>query len=169
MTIATPRLTLRRFAGSDLSAVAALLADPEVMRFSDAGPLSAAQAKAWLAARCVDGGILGTWAVAAKGEAALGYVSLTQNRLRTGPGEVELGIRLRRAAWGQGLAAEAAGAVCARAAQAPDLKRVLAIVDPGNAPSVRLVTRLGFHQAGEFWGPDYDHADHVYAKDLVRP
>ncbi len=130
------------------------------MRFSDTGPLGRDGQSRWLAASIASrrgpGG--GCRAILWRG-AVVGYVRLGDAAARTGAGDVELGLRLVRAAQGQGLAHEAARAVMA---QAPG--RVVAVVDPGNTPSVRLLHRLGLQYAREISFPGYDHPDHLYVQ-----
>lgn len=46
--ITTPRLTLRRFEDDDLGQLIGVLGDPEVMKFSDHGPLDRAACGDWL-------------------------------------------------------------------------------------------------------------------------
>jgi RimJ/RimL family protein N-acetyltransferase len=69
-------------------------------------------------------------------------------------GEVEIGYALVPAAHGNGLAAEATGLLVAWARTQPAVRRVAARVDPSNAPSRRLLERLGFVRDGERGGLD---------------
>ena len=67
--------------------------------------------------------------------------------------DVEVGWRLREDAWGQGYAAEAARACLEWAWANLDVSRVVAITTPANAPSWRLMERLGMVRR-----PDLDFA-----------
>ena len=58
--------------------------------------------------------------------------------------EPDIGFAFLPAYWSQGYAIEAAAAVCDYARDALDLPRLLAIVSPSNASSIRLLERLGF-------------------------
>lgn len=58
--------------------------------------------------------------------------------------EPDLGFSLLPAYWSQGYAHEAASAVMRHARETLGLGRVLAIVSPGNEPSLRLLAKLGF-------------------------
>lgn len=62
--------------------------------------------------------------------------------------QIELGYRLRRSVWGQGLATEAATAALAhahasRASGGLGLSRVVAVVDPDNTSSRRVLEKIG--------------------------
>ena len=59
-------------------------------------------------------------------------------------GDQELGYSLVPAARGQGLGTEAVGALCAVLDRQEGVRRLTAEVRPGNEPSLRLLTRLGF-------------------------
>ena len=69
-------------------------------------------------------------------------------------GEVEIGYALVPAARGNGLAAEATGLLVEWARSQPGVVSVAARVDPSNAPSRRLLERLGFARDGERGGLD---------------
>jgi len=58
--------------------------------------------------------------------------------------EPDIGFAFLPAYWSQGYALEAATAVCDYARDALDLPRLLAIVSPSNASSIRLLERLDF-------------------------
>jgi ribosomal-protein-alanine N-acetyltransferase len=61
----------------------------------------------------------------------------------------ELGFHFRRAYWGRGIAAEAAGAVIRYAFESLGLKALFAGHHPENAASRRVLEKLGFKYAGE--------------------
>jgi len=62
---------------------------------------------------------------------------------------VELGYTLGRAWWDRGYATEAASA-CVDAAFGPlELDEVIALVEPANVASIRVLDKLGFRRAGE--------------------
>jgi RimJ/RimL family protein N-acetyltransferase len=64
-------------------------------------------------------------------------------------GELEVGYALVPAARGMGLAGEAVGLLITWALRQPGVHTITARVDPGNAASERLLTRLGFARDGE--------------------
>src|SRR5690348_9989997 len=104
----TERLVLRGFALDDLDALAAIYADPEIMRYIKGGVRSYAQASASLKSITREWDLrgYGLWAVTHRDTSTLlgtcGFVA-----------RAELGYILGRAAWGKGYATEAAGA-CVR-------------------------------------------------------
>lgn len=66
----------------------------------------------------------------------------------------ELGVHLRPAFWGQGYAAEAAGAVIRYAFEVIGADRIFAGHHPQNEASRKLLSRLGFVSIGdEFYAP----------------
>jgi RimJ/RimL family protein N-acetyltransferase len=68
----------------------------------------------------------------------------------SGPGvllAVEVGWRLAPAWWGRGLATETARAAVAHAFGPLGLPRVVSIVDPGNAASLGIVSKLDMRAA----------------------
>ncbi|MEJ7891144.1 MAG: GNAT family N-acetyltransferase [Solirubrobacteraceae bacterium] len=128
---------------------AELCADPEVMRFLG-GPQSPAAAQE-TARRIEDHWTtfgFGLWAVM-NGDACVGFTGACHPGPAWDPdfsGEVEVGWRLARAAWGRGLAvAGARAAVDAVAAEEP-LLRVIAFVDPRNTRSLAVTVRLGMRR-----------------------
>jgi RimJ/RimL family protein N-acetyltransferase len=141
----TERLLLRGWRDEDLEPFVALCADPRVMRWVGRGrPQDRAQAEASLQA-IRDHWVLhgfGLWVAQerATGELA-GFVGLA--RLNDRSGGVEIGWRLRRESWGRGLATE--GALVARdhAFGELGLTRVVALVHPENAASIRVAEKLG--------------------------
>ena len=62
--------------------------------------------------------------------------------------EIEIGWRLRREAWGQGLATEAARPVLRHAFATLRLPEVVAEIDPANAASLRIAEKLGMRLRG---------------------
>lgn len=60
----------------------------------------------------------------------------------------EIGYIVHPDYWGRGLVTEALTAVIDHVMAARDIATVTADVDPANAASIRLLTRLGFQQTG---------------------
>jgi RimJ/RimL family protein N-acetyltransferase len=171
--VRTDRLLLRRWRPDDADPFAALNADPEVMRFIGGGrSLARAESDALLRRfqeEWRERGF-GLWAVeeeAAPG-ALLGFCGLTVPMfLPEVLPAVEVGWRLARPAWGRGIATEAARAALSWAWEHLDVSEVLAIVDPGNARSLRVCDKLGMEPR-----PDRVHggADRrVHVRAAVRP
>jgi RimJ/RimL family protein N-acetyltransferase len=63
-------------------------------------------------------------------------------------GEVDLGYRLLRSVWGQGLATEASRAIVQYGFERLLLERILGLVDPANVASVRVLEKLGMTHSG---------------------
>lgn len=168
--IETLRLYLRAWQSSDLRWVQAILGDPEVMAFSDRGVLGEREQAEWLqraATTAPRGGLPGNLAIERKDDGqVIGYVSLTCDPKRIGPGEAEIGFRLAKEAWNRGFATEAAGAMLDAATAHDGTDRIVAIVDPNNRRSVHVVQKLGMTVAGDILFDGYDYPDHVYARQI---
>lgn len=91
---------------------------------------------------------LGYWTLRRREEASdfLGWVLLIPINGQ-GP-EVEIGWRLRRAAWGQGYASEAAAAVLRHGLGGLGLPEVVADIDPANLGSIRVAEKIGLRRRG---------------------
>ena len=72
-------------------------------------------------------------------------------------GELEVGWRLREDAWGQGYAREAAAAALDHGFTELEAERIIALTVSGNAPSRRLMERLGMVRRPDldYSGPDW--------------
>jgi RimJ/RimL family protein N-acetyltransferase len=112
----TQRLVLRRFIMADADNLVSLDADPDVMRFVTGGvPTSRDEIQnevlpAFLSHYQRYEGF-GFWAAAEKATGEfLGWFHF-RPRPDTAPGEVELGYRLRKSAWGKGHATEGSRAL----------------------------------------------------------
>jgi ribosomal-protein-alanine N-acetyltransferase len=79
-----------------------------------------------------------------------------------GQPEIEIGYRFARSAWGQGYATEAALAVRDYAFTTLGIKRLIAMVDPSNVASIRVVEKTGMHYEKDVMFEGYSHPDHVY-------
>ena len=133
-------LTVRRFREGDLPALAALLADPEVMRWLEP-PFDRARAAEFLRVAGLSEPPL-IYAAEEDG-AFLGYVIFH----RCGEEDaVELGWVLRRSAWGRGYA----GRLTALLLSAAKGKYAQAVIEcaPGQRASVRVAEKLGFREEG---------------------
>ena len=145
----TPRLILRPFAPGDAELVHAIYSDPVVMRYVATGPLPdvtmttrllhdyMTHQRAWG---------YSFWAVV---ERASGSLIGDAGLYRTPIGEVELGYTLGAAWWGRGYATEAAGAWLSAAVSQLGLPEVVALAEPANAASLRVLEKLGMTRDGE--------------------
>jgi RimJ/RimL family protein N-acetyltransferase len=149
-TVQTERLLLRRWRADDAAPLAALNADPEVMRFIGRGAVLGRGLSDDLLHRFErewrERGF-GLWAVeelSAPG-ALIGFCGLTVPMfLPDVLPAVEVGWRLARGAWGRGLATEAARAALAFGfGPEHEMGEIVAVVDPDNVRSLRVAEKLG--------------------------
>jgi ribosomal-protein-alanine N-acetyltransferase len=144
LPIVTERLLIREFTPEDIESLAALYADPEVMRYISYGVLDDAGLERVLEkyARVEEEHGFTFWAIIDRttgrflGDVGFGIYDAT--------GEPELGYSLARDAWGHGYAAEAAAACLAHL----DAPRVVALVDAENEASLRVAERIGMERQG---------------------
>jgi RimJ/RimL family protein N-acetyltransferase len=147
--ITTERLIIRPFAVADFDAIHEVWSDPAVMGAIPSPAYDREQSWARLLGKLRHQALHGfsKWAVTEKaGGMVIGECGV--HYLEDGP-DIELGYKLARAFWGQGLAAEAAQA-CLNWALAKRPERVVAIVDPANARSARILTKIGMMRDGTF-------------------
>lgn len=161
--LTTDRLVLRPRSRDDLDAMAAMDADPEVARFLGGVPdavLHRAELETWIDDPDDTSG-MGGWTVRPRDEPGryLGWIILYP--LDGWEGDVEIGWRFVRDAWGHGYATEAARAVMEHAFTGTGLDHVIAILDPGNDRSRRVCEKLGMTTAGMRRAYDTDCALYV--------
>ncbi len=145
MRAETERLILRPWEERDLDPFWALNADPEVMRYFPA-LYTRDETEAYMArvTAAAEGG-LGFQAVEEKATGDLvGVVGMAEIRpeFPSAPG-VEVGWRLAKHHWGKGYAQEAARAWLAYGFGTLALPEIVAFTFVGNAPSRRVMERLG--------------------------
>lgn len=147
MILTTQNLIIRKFTNEDLDDFSALMAIPEVMRFSTTGPLSKEQAKEYLQNKIIkhyEKGF-GLWAVTLKENRQLvGFAGLS-HQMVDGQEEVEYGYRLNPAYWGKGYATEAGFAICKFGFDTLKVPYLVSIIDPNNQRSLNVAGRLGLH------------------------
>jgi RimJ/RimL family protein N-acetyltransferase len=147
--VRTPRLLLRRWAPADSGPLAAINADPEVMRHIAAGaPLTRAQSDGLLArfelGWATQG--YGLWAVEEQASPGrlVGFCGLAvPTFLPTVLPAVEVGWRLARHAWGRGIATEATRTALDHGFGRCGMAEIISIIDPGNRRSLRVAEKLG--------------------------
>jgi RimJ/RimL family protein N-acetyltransferase len=142
--VETARLVLRAWEPSDLPAFAALNADPGVMELLG-GPLSHEQTAGFLTRIETSWSSRGYGLYAAELRATrafAGFIGLANHRALAD--EVEIGWRLARSAWGQGLATEGALAVRDLAYSRLGLRQLVSITTSENVRSIRVMEKLGF-------------------------
>jgi ribosomal-protein-alanine N-acetyltransferase len=141
----TDRLVLREFEPDDAAFVVRLLNDPGWLRFiGDRQVRDEAAARDWIERRLVTAYRqhgFGLWAMQRRADGALaGMCGLVR---RDGLPEIDLGYALLPAFRGKGLVREAGAACLVHAALALGKRRVLAITDPDNERSIRVLAALG--------------------------
>lgn len=149
-TIETERLRLRTFRVEDAEAHWRMLADPRVMTFLHDDPLG--REDAWRRLVTAPGlWVLfgyGYWAVERREDGRfIGQVGFGQFRRDMRPsleGLPEMGWMLASDAHGQGYAGEAVAAALDWADEALPGTQIVAIIEEGNAASIRLAERAGF-------------------------
>ena len=142
------RLRLAPRVLADLPANLEMDLDAEVTRYVG-GPVEDAVAhtahlRSRITAACPPG--LGCWSLREKQEAApfLGWVVLApHDRV---PGEIEIGWRLRRAAWGRGFATEAAQRLLDHGFAELGLEEIVADIHPENRASIRVAEKIGLRR-----------------------
>lgn len=149
-TLEGERVRLRPFRTADRDALFAIYSDAQVMRYWGFPPWTElAQAEAhiasvlaitepvpsfsWVLARASDDTLAGTTTL----------FGIRRDQLRA-----ELGYCLAPAEHGKGIASEAVRLALGFAFGTLGLERIEADVDPRNAPSCRLLERLGFQREG---------------------
>jgi RimJ/RimL family protein N-acetyltransferase len=142
----TERLLLRRWRAADRDPFAAINGDPAVMEHFPA-TLSRTESDVLIARMedCLETNGYGLWAVELPGvEPLVGFVGLTPVDIDVAfAPAVEIGWRLARGWWGQGIATEAAGAVVAFAFQQLRLPGLVSYTAAVNTRSRRVMERLG--------------------------
>ena len=143
MELITARLALRPASPEHVDLHVELDADPEVMRY-----ISGGRASTRLEIEQIVRGVRGTRWTATLLDSGLfvGWFSLRSS----GPGEFDLGYRLRRAMWGQGLATEGTRALVDHAFTARDAARVWAQTMMVNARSRAVMERCGLRYLRTF-------------------
>lgn len=153
-------LLLRRWRPADTAPFAALNADPAVMEFFPRPrPAAESAAEAAICDRRFVADGFGPWALERDGR-FVGFVGAFRiMRAMPFPGgerigaTIELGWRLARDAWSQGLATRAARLTLADLAGRCGIRAVVAYAASGNRRSQAVMERLGMVRAGTFAHP----------------
>lgn len=153
LTIETERLHLVRIGLEHLDALVELDSDPEVMRYINGGePTSRQTYVDELLPRMMAYGDRPFGFLAAyEGDRFVGWFHLRPSV--ADDAILELGYRLRRDAWGRGLATEGGRALVRYAFEELDQPAVDACADPRNAGSIRVMVKCGMRPVGTFVHP----------------
>ncbi|WP_411281691.1 GNAT family N-acetyltransferase [Gemmatimonas sp.] len=148
--ITTERLTLDRFTLDDAAFIIELLTDPDWLRYiGDRGVRTVDDARGYLkhgpmASYTAHG--FGLYRVVLRDAGVpIGMCGLLR---RESLPDVDLGFAFLPAHRARGFAVEAASATLAYARESLGLNRILAIVSPGNAGSIRVLQKLGMTPDG---------------------
>jgi RimJ/RimL family protein N-acetyltransferase len=165
--LTTSRLRLEPFTEGHLAGLNKMNSDPEVMRYLSSGrPETLEETRAIIervAKRWKEIGY-SWWALIERETEELIGAGAVQNLRRESTSvpelacPLEIGWRLRRDRWGQGLATEAARAMGDFAFGELKARELLAVCDPANTASANVMKRLGMQELGiQRW----------YGKDLL--
>ncbi len=174
--LTTERLILRQFTEDDAEHLRALDSDPEVMRYIS--PFAAPDVEACRAR--IRSRFLpfyaqypsyGFWAVVEKASGDfLGWIHLKpaldypfHKEASYQPGDVDLGYRLIRTAWGKGYATEGSRVLVRKALMELDALQVVAVALIGNVASTRVMEKVGLRRIGTFAIPGYEMPAVKYA------
>jgi len=142
--IETERLRLRMLRDSDLDDLAALFADPDVMRYVGTGqPIDRSEAQKALTSIVVHWNRhgFGRWAIEDKNAREfIGY-----GGLRSLFGTPEVVYHFARQHWGKGLATEMALASLNFGFNVKGFDRIVAIAKPANTASIHVMEKIGMH------------------------
>lgn len=149
--IVTERLVLRAHGPDDFEATAALWGDPETVRGIGGRAFSREECW-WRLLRYL--GMwpalgFGYWCLEERGSGAcvgdVGFADFKRDMEPGFDGAPEGGWVLAPSVHGKGYATEAMAAACAWLdAERPDLAPAVCMIDPDNAPSIRVAEKLGF-------------------------
>lgn len=144
-TLETERLRLRSLGGSDLDDYAALYGDPEVLRYLGCGPEPWDRGRCWRHMAFLKGhwqlAGAGIWAVEHRETGA--FLGLIGFAAPEGWPGFELAWTLARRWWGHGYATEGARAALDHAFTTLEKDRVISLIHPDNAASIRVAERIG--------------------------
>ena len=149
LSLETPRLLLRQFEERDVDALAAMYADPGMMQFLGTGS-TFSRDETWRAIS----GMLGHWVMRGYGmwaveERETGFMVGRVGFINPAgwPG-FELGWVIDRKRWGRGYAPEAAAVALTYAKDVLRQQRVISLIRPGNAASIRVAEKIGERREG---------------------
>lgn len=149
----TDRLQLVEVEAEHIDLFVALDSDPEVMRFISGGEPNSRERyeqelmPRMMAYRTKPYGFL----TAFERGRFVGWFHLRPSV--ADPTILEVGYRLRRPAWGRGLATEGSRALVRYAFEQLEMPAVDACADPRNEASIRVMIKCGMHRVGTFIHP----------------
>jgi [ribosomal protein S5]-alanine N-acetyltransferase len=166
--VETPRIILGLFDRNDLDALAPILADPQVMRFSLSGPKTKEQTQSTIERILLsyEKQGWGLYSIFHKFDQKLiGYCGFFSQQIDEQP-EIEIGYRLAPAYWGKGFGTEAAKATRDYAFNQLGLTRLISIIEPENDRSIRVAEKIGMrYEKDSSFG---NLPVKIYAMDYLR-
>ena len=150
LRIETERLLIRSLEVADASPLAAIWSDPEVTRHMD-GPRDFADIRQGLeedarAGSCAE---IDLWPVVEKSTGrVIGHCGFLEKDVND-QAEIELIYVFASDCWGKGYATEAASALRDHAFHRLGLRRLIALINPGNPASARVAEKIGMQLEGE--------------------
>ena len=147
-TVDTERLILREFRNEDITAVTAMLAEPDVAQFLGHEPADRSEAWRMMAT------MLGHWALRGYGMWIVELRASGEVVGRVGPWQpeewpgFEVGWTIAKPHWGNGYAGEAARASIDWARRELGVERIISCIDPVNTRSIAVARKLGAERAG---------------------
>ena len=144
IVIKTPRLILRHLTLEDTEALAAIYADPIVMKFfKSTRSLEETRRKIENTIECYKKYDLGTWATIYKANNQLiGRCGLIPHIIDE-RSELEIAYLLAKEYWGRGLATEAARAIRDYGFEKISCDRLISLINPGNIASQKVAFKIG--------------------------
>lgn len=155
----TERLFLRPMNETDVELVFAMRSDEDIMRFIRAPQTRRAETESWIklvSSRWTDEKIGFCAIIEKSSKRFVGWCGLW--RLQE-TGETEVGYALFKEFWGRGFASEAAGAFLKYGFEHLELEEIVAVANPENTNSRRVMENLGM---------TYDYTGKFYERDLVH-
>ena len=174
------RLTMTPYSESDVDLAIAMFTDPEVCRYGlevMTEDVIRKQIGAWT--RRGGNGCIGIWCVSHRDSGEkFGTVALLPMPVETQetdldlliPGQmpeadIEIGFYMRRSAWGNGYASEAARRLLDQVFEQSPLEEVVANFDPANTASGRVLEKVGFVNRGTMRAYGQDVAGYRITRD----
>ena len=164
LQLVSTRLFLRPLLENDVDLVLELFTDPEIMEYAG-GPVKSERIRAEMEASVQRGadGSIGIWCICkAQTQAPIGTIALLPlpveaedtewELVRTGEmpdGDIEIGYFLRKEEWRQGYISEAVSRVLEFAFSVASLEEIVAVIDPRNTASRKVLERTGFLSEGD--------------------
>ena len=142
----TERLVVRQLSLNDLPEFTKILSDPEVMKYSVRGVCDEEATRQFIdwCLSCYESHGIGPWALIERCSGELiGFCGIGPERVG-GVEETNLGYRLARKHWGQGVATEAVKGVLKYAFEQKCCGSVVVIIEPDHIASVRVTEKAGF-------------------------